>query len=210
MSAHVYFPFDERNPRPQFYPPVIEEINWSDIFENGKGPNSLDIGCGMGRFLLDFADENRSKNVLGLEVRREPVDYIKTVIAGENLGNCTAIRYSLANGLPFINSESVEDIFYFFPDPWYKTRQQKRRVFSNSFLDECYRVLKKDAKLYIQTDVEELHKYHIETLEAWEGRFSDIKISFKSKDGQWELHETDQEKIALRADFEIHRIILTK
>lgn len=211
MSANVYFPFDERNPRPEYYPPLIEGLDWKDYFVNGRGPDALDIGCGMGRFMLDYADSHSSENVLGLEIRREPVNWINSVIKGENLGNAAAVRYSLANGMDFVESGSVSKIFYFFPDPWYKKRHHKRRLFSSEFLNECLRVLKPGGKLFVQTDVRELHEYHKEILSEWDGQDKvTTEEQFKSRDGQWSLPETDQEQIAIRADFEVHRLIISK
>lgn len=214
MSANVYFPFDERNPRPEYYPPVVEgNIDWAEHFDNGKGPDYLDIGCGMGMFLLDYADLKRDVNILGIEIRREPVNWIITVIKGEKLGNASALRYSVANGMDFIDSDSVSGIFYFFPDPWYKKRHHKRRAFTEEFLTECLRVLNKNGKLFIQTDVAELHEYHKEILAKWqENNISELIVeeSFKSRDGQWDLPETDQEQVAIRADFEVHRLIINQ
>jgi len=212
MSANVYFPFDDRNPRPGYYPPVIKKVDWEQFFSNGNSPDFIDIGCGMGRFMLDYAANHPSRNILGLEIRREPVNWINSVINGENLKNAGVLRYSLANGLPFIKNKSITGIFYFFPDPWYKKRHHKRRVFSHQFLDECIRLLRSDGKLYIQTDVAELHNFHKEVLSSWRSLNPDILLRtnelFKSSDGQWELPETDQEQIAIRADFEVHRLIV--
>ena len=60
--------------------------------------------------------------------------------------------------------ESVEGIFLNFSDPWPKKRHAKRRLTSNSFLLEYYRILKKGAKLIFKTDNLDLFNYSLEVI----------------------------------------------
>jgi tRNA (guanine-N7-)-methyltransferase len=43
----------------------------------------------------------------------------------------------------------------YFPDPWWKRRHKKRRIFSAEFLVEAARILKSGGLLHAWTDVEE-------------------------------------------------------
>ena len=61
------------------YPEPIEEVDWKEYYKNGLAPNKLDIGCGFGHFLITYADNNPNFNLLGLEIRPGPVDYIKNI-----------------------------------------------------------------------------------------------------------------------------------
>ena len=105
-------------------------MDWAEIFLNGKKPNRLDIGCGKGIFLLGIANENPDFNYLGIEVRDVAVTWINNYIEGEKVENCKALFYSVANGLPFIEDESIDEIYYLFPDPWPKNKHHKRRAFN--------------------------------------------------------------------------------
>ena len=71
-----------------------------------------DIGCGMGKFTIEFALANPEFNVLGLELRKRAVEWINTVIDSEKIPNVRALWYSVVNGLDFIESSSIEKIFY--------------------------------------------------------------------------------------------------
>ena len=43
----------------------------------------------------------------------------------------------------------------YFPDPWWKKRHQKRRLWTPEFAAECVRALRPGGVLYAVTDVEE-------------------------------------------------------
>ena len=211
ISSNVYFPFNENIKEPDRYPPLISDINWNQVFENGTPPDMLDIGCGFGKFLLNSSLQFPDMNLLGIEVRPVPVDWIKSVIAAENLKNVHIINYSVANGLTFINDNSVSFISYFFPDPWFKTRHLKRRAFNLKFLDEIHRVLKSESKFFIQTDVEEVHKYHLDILsESGKCKFTNIDSLEKWSINGVQLTETDHEIYVNKKGMDKFRIIAEK
>jgi len=155
----LYFPLKQHKGNNFYYPPVYEELEWDELFQNGKMPDMLDIGCGLGRFLLEMSRGNSDKNILGLEVRQSAVQWIQGVVQGESLANVEALWYSAVNGLGFIDTGSIEKVFYFFPDPWVKKKHYKRRAFSAELLKEIHRVLKPKGKLYLMTDVPEVDEY---------------------------------------------------
>lgn len=47
---------------------------------------------------------------------------------------------------------SIDKVFVLFPDPWPKRRQNKRRIFSENFISELARIMKKDAVLRVASD----------------------------------------------------------
>ena len=171
VSPQVYLPETQQHIRPAWYPPVIESLDWGRIFRNGAPPRVLDIGCGRGGFLLEHALHVPDVNILGLEVREVLVDWINSVIDGENVPNARALWYTVANGLQWIDSGSIDYAVYLFPDPWPKKRHHKRRLFSSVFLDELQRILVPQGKLFLATDVEEVDAYQRSVI-AHHGRFT--------------------------------------
>lgn len=205
-SPNVYLPASELKVLPNGYPPLIEKADWQEHYANGKAPNALDIGCGRGKFLLELSLLNPSSNYLGIEVRPMPVEWIKGVIAGENLPNVSVIRYSVVNGLNFIEDSSISESFYLFPDPWPKTKHLKRRAFNLFFLEEIFRVTSNGGKLMLATDLEEVHQYHLETLEE----FSKFNIKVVENDSEWEYPVTNKEDFCRKVGIPFYRIICTK
>ncbi len=205
-SPNVYLPASELKHLPDGYPELIEKIDWSEHFENCKAPDVLDIGCGRGKFLLELSLSNPNENFLGIEVRPLPSEWLKNVIQGESLGNVSVLRYSVANGLPFIVDNSIEKVFYLFPDPWQKKKHIKRRAFNLNFLEEIYRILKDGAALYLATDVPEINEYHEEVLNEF-GRFNCERVE---SDAQWQFPITNKEDFCRKMDISFHRIICKK
>ncbi|MCU0425312.1 MAG: methyltransferase domain-containing protein [Candidatus Kapabacteria bacterium] len=207
VSPNQYLPKDRIRIEPNYYPPLRPHLDWSDHFTNGQAPEYLDIGCGMGRFLLETALQEPSVNLLGLEVREYAANWIRGVIQGERprgiLGNAEALWYSVANGLPFIERGTITKIFYFFPDPWFKKRHHYRRAFTHQFLDECARVLRSDGTLYLMTDVPDVDEYQRETMTE-HGVFTFEECS---TDEAWGLSaRTDQENFSLRKNIPYVRV----
>src|SRR5207249_7574135 len=54
-----------------------------------------------------------------------------------------------------VRTGSVAAVHVYFPDPWWKTRHRKRRVFTPEFAADAARVLAPGGRLLIATDVEE-------------------------------------------------------
>jgi len=204
-SPNMYLPVNEIKYSPHNYSPIFDKLDWSIYFADNRQPTSLDIGCGKGAFLLDYAESHSEENILGIDVRRPLVNWLDNVIKGESIKNCAVLWYSIANGMNFIDSGTIKNIFYFFPDPWPKTKHRKRRVLNEQFLKEISRVLASVGKLYISTDLEEIHKYHCNILTK-NGNFEYQMIE---SDSDWNLPRTNKEKFCKDNDIRYWRLIAT-
>ena len=202
-SPNMYLPYEDLEKDPYYYPPRYSAIDWKEIFLNREAPGALDIGCGRGGFLLDFAERFPEVNILGMELRKAAVDWINEIIAGEKIPNAAALWYSVANGLPFIEARSISSVFYFFPDPWPKKRHHKRRAFNEKFLDELDRILKPEGRIYLMTDVPEVNEYQRDTLE----RHGVFHWRYVEDDEEWGLPRTDQENFSRRKNIPYVRLI---
>ena len=226
-NPSYYIPLKDLKFVPKNYPKQIEKINWNEFFLNGNFPQKLDIGCGRGFFLLSIADEisknnneiknnktennNEIENILGIEVRNWCCEWLKNYIQSEKIQNCGILRYCVGNGLQFIDSETINEIFYLFPDPWIKNKHKKRRAFNEEFLNEIYRLLEKNGKLYLATDLFEIHKYHLKTLEKFNlGKFEKLKFKEVENDEEWNKPQTNKEIFCRKEGIDFYRIIAEK
>ncbi len=66
----------------------------------------------------------------------------------------------------YFTKGSISKIFICFPDPHFKTKNFKRRIINIGFLSEYAYLLKPKGRIYCITDVEELHKWHVDLLAA--------------------------------------------
>lgn len=196
-NPQFYLPLAELHVVPTQYPPVPRTLDWHALFASGVAPRALDIGCGWGKFLMDLAEQRPHINLLGIELRQQAVEWINSVIDGEQVPNARALYYSVANGLPFIADASVDEVYYFFPDPWFKKRHGKRRAFTQQFLAELRRVMVPGASLYLMTDVPEVDAAQCEIL----SEFGAFDIEEVAEGGPWLPVMTDHELSCRRRGF---------
>lgn len=204
LGANYYLPVRELKQIPPNYPPLIEKIDWKEHFSNEKAPEMIDLGCGKGLFIESLAKIYQDKNILGIELRKPFVD--KIVSKKKEFPNLSAIWYNIANGLHFIEDVTVEKVFFLFPDPWFKKKHFKRRVFNIDLLNEIYRILLPSGKLYIATDIYDVHLYHIEILNAFR-KFTFIELNDNI---QWDLPLTNKQKSCEEKGIKYYRIICQK
>lgn len=136
-------------------------LEWGTVFGNDH-PVELEVGFGKGLFLLTAAQACPGVNFLGIEVLRKYQLFTATRLAKRGLSN---VRLVKADARPFLRDYvapgSVRAVHIYFPDPWWKKRHLKRRVFTAEFAAQCARILGPGGRLYVVTDVEEY--FHIIT-----------------------------------------------
>lgn len=130
-------------------------LDWQHIFGNDH-PVEVEVGCGKGLFLLTAALGRPDVNFLGIEIVRKYQLFTATRMAKRGLHN---VRLAHGDARLFLRDQvvsgSVQAIHVYFPDPWWKKRHRKRRVFSPEFAAQCERVLQPGGRLHVVTDVEE-------------------------------------------------------
>ena len=136
-------------------------LSWPAVFGNDH-PVEVEVGFGKGMFLIAAAQACPSVNFLGIEIVRKYQLYAATRLAKRGLAN---VRLAKADARAFLRdrvpSGSLQAIHVYFPDPWWKKRHHKRRVFTPEFAKECERGLRPGGQLNLATDVEEY--FHVMT-----------------------------------------------
>jgi len=128
-------------------------ISWSELFDNDH-PVELDIGCGRGLFLVTAAEANPGTNYLGFEIdyregRRAAKRLQKRQMPNARVigGDCRAVLEKL------IASSSVRAAHVYFPDPWWKKRHRRRRIFTDEFVTWLHRIVEQNGHVHSWTDV---------------------------------------------------------
>ena len=153
------------NPLARAYQMPFElKPNWMhEGFENVTTRDLvIDIGCAKGTWALQYATLIPNINILGLEIRRQVVEFclhrkekrqmknvhFLTVNANVDLDN---ILSSLMRERVHIKAITIQ-----FPDPHFKTKHKKRRVVNTEFVYGLAKYLQKDTMVFMQSDIEEL------------------------------------------------------
>ncbi len=130
-------------------------INWKSFFGNDH-PVELDIGCGRGKFLFDSTVARPETNWLGVELDFSEGRRGAKRIAKRELPNGRVLGGDAREFLiKHVEPHSVEAAHVYFPDPWWKTRHKKRRLFTDEFADLLAKVVKHGGYVHSWSDVEE-------------------------------------------------------
>lgn len=145
------------NPLSRKYQTPVNPPNWQILYAELGQPLHLDIGCGRGRFLLQMAQLQPEWNFLGLEIREPLVEQANGWVAELGLSNVHYLFCNVNNSLrPLLASLPagiLQTVTIQFPDPWFKRKQQKRRVVQPELVEDVAAFLTPGGMLLVQSDV---------------------------------------------------------
>jgi len=129
--------------------------DWSAIFGNDN-PIALEIGCGVGDFILKTAIDNPQVNFIAIDFYNKGC--WKTCRRLDRHG-ITNVRVLRDEARLFITDRipkgSLSAVYINCPDPWPKKRHRKRRLVSAHFLEFLRAYLAPGASFYFATDFDD-------------------------------------------------------
>jgi len=148
-------PLEELAPHLLEPPDPPARLNWPQLFGNDH-PVKLEVGFGKGLFLLNACQACPGVNFLGIEILRKYELYAATRFAKRGLKNVRLVKADAREFLrAYVPDESFQAIHVYFPDPWWKKRHLKRKLFTADFAVQCERTLQRRGRLYVITDVDD-------------------------------------------------------
>ena len=130
-----------------------------------KAPTVLEIGFGMGETTAAIAAAHPAIDYLALEVHTPGVGSLLKLIAEGKLANLRVIQHDAVEVVrDMLVPESLAGIHVFFPDPWPKKRQQKRRLIKPDFVALLASRLAPGGYFHCATDWEEYAQQMLEVL----------------------------------------------
>jgi tRNA (guanine-N7-)-methyltransferase len=129
-------------------------VDFSDLFGNDH-PVELEIGCGRGLFLANEGKARPSVNLVGLEVAKKIAQLAAFRCLSAGATNVRVLVLDARKFLQLIPDRSLAAVHIYFPDPWWKRRHRKRRIVAPDVLSELQRVLRRNGRVHLATDVEE-------------------------------------------------------
>ncbi|HJQ38904.1 MAG TPA: tRNA (guanosine(46)-N7)-methyltransferase TrmB [Thermoanaerobaculia bacterium] len=116
-------------------------LDFATLFGNAN-PVVLEIGSGKGRFLIATAAERPGLNLIGIEKSLHYHRLIAERVEKRKLTNVRLINHDAFLVLQkMVPDASIAEVHIYFPDPWPRPKEQKRRIVRPEVLMEIRRVL---------------------------------------------------------------------
>src|SRR5919108_6263521 len=130
-------------------------IDWAPVFGNAN-PLALEIGCGIGDFIVKTAADNPDTNYVAIDFYNKGC--YKTCRRVEKHG-LTNVRVARAEARQFI-AEAIPKgmlcaVHINCPDPWPKKRHRKRRLVNREFAEFIRDYLAPGGDFFFATDFDD-------------------------------------------------------
>lgn len=130
-------------------------------------PVVLEIGFGNGEQLHHSALNDPSRNYLGIEVHRPGVGRLLHDLDRDGVRHARVYCHDAVEVLTHeIADGAFEQIRVYFPDPWPKTRQRKRRLIQPEFVALLARRLRVGGLLHLATDWQDYAEQMLSVVDA--------------------------------------------
>lgn len=169
----------------EFYKMDIEDkkrvFDFEKLFGNSN-PIMLEIGCGKGKFINEFAKNNPDINFIAVEKLSNVI--VSAAEKTRNLGlkNVLYLNVSAENLLCFIKPNSIERIFLNFSCPYPKNTYANRRLTNVRFLQLYTNLLVQGGEIWQKTDNQKFFEYSLEqySLDGW--KLSEVSLDLHNSD----------------------------
>lgn len=158
-----------------------EYIDLKKWFKNAN-PVYLEIGCGKGRFAVEYAKRHGDINLLAVEKDANVIVSACELCKRENVTNLKFLKCSAEYIEKYVKPESVSGLFLNFSCPFPKNKYASHRLTSPRFLEIYKRILAKDAVIEQKTDNMHFFEFSIEQF---------TKAGFALTDVSLDLHNSD-------------------
>ena len=138
----------------KFEIPLQGRINPHEVFTSLQPKEVVvEIGSGMGEASAQIAQANPDTGYIAVEVHKPGIGAL--VLRAEKVGirNLKIIEGDIWDVFTQHIDDGVVDVVHiFFPDPWPKRKQNKRRLLRPEFIELLAKKLKKGGRIHIATD----------------------------------------------------------
>ncbi|MBT3183319.1 MAG: tRNA (guanosine(46)-N7)-methyltransferase TrmB [Nitrospina sp.] len=177
--------------------------DWQTQFGNHQ-PLKLEIGFGMGNFLIEMAAQEPHSNFIGMDFYHKGIRKLMTRIKKLQLENIRVAYGDVRVKVPLLFKDGeLETVYINFPDPWPKKRHTKRRLIKPDFVKLIGQKLAPEGRIYLATDFE---VYAMEMLEHFnaEPLFQNQDPESGFLESREDLPKTKYEKNFINAGHKIY------
>lgn len=152
---------------PRFLLPYRAELLDLAAAFGRAAPTVLEIGFGMGEATAHIAALMPQNNFLCCEVHEPGVGKLLKRCGEQGIGNIRIVAHDAVDVLDhMVRPGTLAGVHVFFPDPWHKTRHNKRRLIQGPFVRKLAERLAPGGYLHCATDWQPYAEQMLEVLSA--------------------------------------------
>lgn len=155
LRAEACAPLAPQTPHPTLlheFRTILQPLTLTEHFPSVQ-PLEVELGCGDGSFIVEWARRNPERNYLGVERLLGRIRKPDKVGRRLGLTNLSLVRIEIGYFLEYLlPAASTEAIHVYFPDPWPKVKHRKHRLVNERFTALARRVLRPGGVVHLRTD----------------------------------------------------------
>jgi len=129
--------------------------DWAAVFGNGN-PLALEIGCGIGDFIVQTAAERPDINFIAVDFYNKGCYKTCRRVDTRELKNVRVLREEARQFITErIPKGSLAAVYINCPDPWPKKKHRKRRLVNRAFMEMLREHLAPGADFFFATDYDD-------------------------------------------------------
>lgn len=133
-------------------PSILERLGLAPLFPRAQSLD-IELGCGDGSFLVNYAQLHCERNFIGVERLLGRIRKVERKARRLGLANVRAVRIESAYFLEYLlPPHSAGALHIYFPDPWPKRKHRRHRLINEQFPALAHRSLETAGRVYLRTD----------------------------------------------------------
>ncbi|NRA88557.1 MAG: tRNA (guanosine(46)-N7)-methyltransferase TrmB [Rhizobiales bacterium] len=132
---------------------ILKDQGVEALFHDKKQEYWMEIGFGGGEHTARQARENPNVGIIGCEPFQNGVAKLLTEIEEDKISNIRVHNDDARVVFDAMPDASLDKLFLLYPDPWHKSKHNKRRFICEENLSQIARVLKPGALFFVASDI---------------------------------------------------------
>ena len=179
---------------------------WHERFQN-TNPIHIEVGTGKGRFITEMAKSHPEINYIGIELQESVIVVALDKLIEEKLPNLQLLHVNGGSLTQYFAKGEVNQVYLNFSDPWPKSRHEKRRLTSASFLKNYEEVLIPEGEIHFKTDNQGLFEYSLSSFSKYGMLLEKVWLNLHESDFEDNIMTEYEEKFSNRGQ-RIYRTVV--
>lgn len=145
--------------------PAARRGQWQALFAR-QAPLHVEIGMGLGQFLVTYAGRHPEMNHVGLELKMHRIYTARHKALRAGLRNLRFVPGDAEQSLAAFAPGEIGRITILFPDPWPAGKDAEKRLTSPGHVARYRELLEGGGRVHFRTDDPDLFAYACGTFEA--------------------------------------------